>query len=216
MKRRSFVKAAALGGLAGELALRPARADVPDHIWDGYDFGGRPTVPDRLNQGPFGAGGDRTIHYTTPSDQPIKNYGLGLVGYTWEENGPALAVRAGKETLEQGVEKLASLPFMDVLYIRCDWRDVQKTPGRLDLNPVWKATLDAAKSHNLRVGFRVQLSSPNFQPQAGRHSRFSEGEGAADQNRQAAGKVRRRPRQAISSTSSRSTTIPSFKRRSGS
>ena len=164
MKRRSFVKAAALAGLTGEVALRPAHADVPDHRWDGYDFGWRPTVPDRLNQGPFGAGGDRTIHYTTPSDQPIKNYGLGLVGYTWEENGPSLAARAGTETLEQSVEKLAALPFMDVLYIRCDWRDVQKTPGRLDLNPVWKATLDAAKRHNLRVGFRVQLSSPNFQP----------------------------------------------------
>ncbi len=164
MKRRSFVKAVALAGLTGEVALRTAHADVPDHRWDGYDFGWRPTVPDRLNQGPFGAGGDRTIHYTTPSDQPIKNYGLGLVGYTWEENGPSLAARAGTETLEQSVEKLAALPFMDVLYIRCDWRDVQKTPGRLDLNPVWKATLDAAKRHNLRVGFRVQLSSPNFQP----------------------------------------------------
>src|ERR1035437_7440896 len=145
MKRRSSVKAAALAGLTGEVALRPAHADVPDHRWDGYDFGWRPTVPDRLNQGPFGAGGDRTIHYTTPSDQPIKNYGLGLVGYTWEENGPSLAARAGTETLEQSVEKLAALPFMDVLYIRCDWRDVQKTPGRLDLNPVWKAIAALAR-----------------------------------------------------------------------
>jgi hypothetical protein len=76
-----------------------------------------------------------------------------------------LAVRAGKETLEQHVEKLAALPFVDVLYIRCDWRDVQKTAGKLDLNPVWKLTLDAAKARNLRVGFRIQLSSPNFQPQ---------------------------------------------------
>ena len=53
---------------------------------------------------------------------------------------------------------------MDVLYIRCDWRDVQSRPGKLDLNPIWKLTFDAAKSRNLRVGFRVQLSSPNIQP----------------------------------------------------
>ena len=67
MKRRSFVQAAALAGLTGEVVLRPAHADVPDHRWDGYDFGWRPTIPDCLNQGPFGAGGDRTIHYTTTS-----------------------------------------------------------------------------------------------------------------------------------------------------
>ena len=164
MQRRDFFKATALAGLTSPLAVRPAHADVPDHRWDGYDFGWRPTVPDRLNQGPFGAGGERTIDYTTPSEEPVRNYGLGLVGYTWEEGGPALAARAGKETLEQSVEKLAALPFMDVLYIRCYWRDVQKASGRLELNPVWKLTLDAARRHNLRVGFRVQLSSPNFQP----------------------------------------------------
>ena len=164
MKRRNFMQAAALGGLAGGVVLRTARADVPEHNWDNFDFGNRPKVLDRLNQGPLLSGGDRTIGYTSPSDEPIRNYGLGLVGYTWEENGPSLAARAGKETIEQACEKLAALPFMDVLYIRCDWRDVQSAPGKLNLNPVWKATFDAARRHNLRVGFRIQLSSPNFQP----------------------------------------------------
>ena len=59
----------------------------------------------------------------------VRNPGLGLVGYTWEENGPALAAREGRETLEQSVAALAALPFVDVLYIRCDWRDVQSRPG---------------------------------------------------------------------------------------
>jgi hypothetical protein len=86
------------------------------------------------------------------------------VGYTWEENGPALAVREGKQSLEAAIEALANLSFVDVLYIRCDWRDVQARPGRLDLAPVWALTLDAAKRHGLRVGFRVQLSNPEIQP----------------------------------------------------
>jgi hypothetical protein len=60
---------------------------------------------------------------------------------------------------------MASLPFVDVLYIRCDWRDVQKGPGKLTLSPVWDITFDAAKRHNLGVGFRIQLSSPTVQPQ---------------------------------------------------
>jgi hypothetical protein len=167
MRRREFLKTSSAAAALGGLALSTARADVPDHRWDGFDFGKRPTVTDRLNQGPFGidqGGGDSTIAYTTFSDQPVKNYGLGLVGYAWEENGPSLGARNGTETLEQHVEKLASLPFVDILYIRCDWRDVQVHPGKLDLHPIWKLALDAAKRYNLRVGFRIQLSSPNIQP----------------------------------------------------
>ncbi len=165
MKRRDFIKSgAAMAMLSGASAIH---ADVPDHLWDGYDFGPGPAVRNRLNQGPFGVEQDEgwyTIESTTASEKPVRNFGLGLVGYTWEEGGPSLAARAGKETLERHVEKLSSLPFVDVLYIRCDWRDVQSKPGRLDLHPIWRLTLDAAKSRGLRVGFRVQLSSPNIQP----------------------------------------------------
>ena len=166
MRRRDFMKAGAV--LAGASSLAPGRmwADVPDHLWEGYDFG-CPPVKNRLDQGPFGISQDEgwfTIFVTQPSRNHIRNFGTGLVGYTWEENGPALPVQCGKETLEQSVEKMASLPFVDVLYIRCDWRDVHAGPGKLQLSPVWEATFDAARRHNLGVGFRIQLSSPNIQP----------------------------------------------------
>jgi hypothetical protein len=164
--RRGFVKAGAALAAATGLPGRAA-ADVPVHLWQGHDFGPGPKVVERLNQGPFGIEQDEgwyTIETTTASAEPVRNFGKGLVGYTWEENGPALAVREGKQSLEDAVEKLASLPFVDVLYIRCDWRDVQSRPGRLDFNPVWALTLDAAKRHGLRVGFRVQLSNPETQP----------------------------------------------------
>src|ERR1035441_5458594 len=43
-----------LGTTAAALAAQPLlRADVPDHLWQGYDFGRGPQVTDRLNQGPF-------------------------------------------------------------------------------------------------------------------------------------------------------------------
>jgi hypothetical protein len=150
VRRREFVKAGAALSLLGQ------------------EFGAGPPAADRLNQGPFGIEQDEgwyTIETTTASREPVRNFGVGLVGYTWEENGPALAVRNGTATLEQAVDALASLPFVDVLYIRCDWRDVQSRPGRLDLHPVWKATEGAARRHGLRVGFRVQLSNPEIQPQ---------------------------------------------------
>jgi hypothetical protein len=166
--RRNFLKTGGAAAVLAGVGVNSAKADVPAHRWDGYDFGSGPYVRDRLNQGPFSIDQDqgwRNIGSTTASDKHIKNFGLGLTAYTWEENGPSVPVREGKDTLEQGVEKLASLPFVDVLYIRCDWRDVQSAPGKLNLNPVWKLTFEAAKQYNLRVGFRVQLSSPNFQPQ---------------------------------------------------
>jgi hypothetical protein len=120
-----------------------------------------------LDQGPFGIEQDdgwRTLAATTASDKPLRNYGVGLLGYTWEENGPSTLARNSASPLAEEVEKLASLPFVDVLYIRCDWRDLQKQAGRLDYDPVWGLTLDAAKRHGKRVSFRIQLSSPNFQP----------------------------------------------------
>jgi len=166
MNRRKFIKAGAAASLLSSVSPTPAQ-EVPTHNWDKYDFGGGPKVSDRLNQGPFGIEQDQgwyTVLVTSQSNKAVRNYGLGLIGYTWEEGGPSLAARAGKESLEQHVEKLASLPFVDVLYIRCDWRDVQTSPGKLNLSPVFHLTLDAAKRHNLRVAFRIQMSNTEFQP----------------------------------------------------
>jgi hypothetical protein len=158
ISRRGFVKAGAglslLGGLDAARGGALAAGDAP-------------AAADRLDQGPFGIAQDEgwyTIATTTPADGLVRNFGLGLMGYTWEENGPALGVREGRATLEQAVEAIARLPFVDLLYIRCDWRDVQSRAGRLDLHPVWASTFAAVRRHGLRVGFRVQLSNPEIQP----------------------------------------------------
>jgi hypothetical protein len=165
MNRRDMLKSASL--LALSAPHIQALADNPKHLWQGYDFGSSFRAKDRLNQGPFDIDQDagwQTVLFTTPSEKPLRNPGLGLLGYTWEEGGPSIAVREGRQTLEDHVEKIGSLPFVDVLYIRCDWRNVQKQPGRLDLDPVWDLTLAAAKRHGLRVAFRIQSSNSVFQP----------------------------------------------------
>ena len=160
MQRRTLLKSAAL------LAAR-APASSAAQLFQPQEFRPPPPIGDRLDQGPFDIDQDRgwlTLLFTTPSERPQRNPGLGLVGYTWEESGPSLAARAGRETLERHVESLSALPFVDVLYIRCDWRHVQSKPGTLTLHPIWDLTLDAARRHGLRVAFRVQLSNPEVQP----------------------------------------------------
>jgi hypothetical protein len=74
MRRRDFFQTGA--AVAGACMLLPkhALADVPDHLWQGYDFGS-PQVSNRLNQGPFGISQDEgwyTIFSTTPSRKHIR------------------------------------------------------------------------------------------------------------------------------------------------
>src|SRR5579863_4366575 len=113
MRRRDLLKAA---------VLLPALAqgDITAGLAQDCNCGFAPPPADRLDQGPFDIDQDQgwqTVLFTTPSEKPLRNPGLGLVGYSWEENGPSLAARAGRESLEQHVHKMASLPFVDVLYI---------------------------------------------------------------------------------------------------
>lgn len=167
--RRGFLRAGIAGIGAAPLIVNGERISAEDRESKTLDSAcclGE--AKDRLDQGPFPITQDEgwlTLAVTTPSKEHIRNFGTGLVGYTWEENGPALNVRGGEQKLADAIEQMARLPFVDVLYIRCDWRNVQSQPGRLDLNPVWELTRDAARRHDLRFAFRVQLSNPEFEPE---------------------------------------------------
>jgi len=76
LNRRFFVKAGTASALLGGFGVGKIKADVPDHLWTGYDFGPGPRVKDRLNQGPFGIDQTdawATIGSTSPSEKHIKN-----------------------------------------------------------------------------------------------------------------------------------------------
>lgn len=154
MKRRDLLK---------NVAILAAVSAPPRGLVSAIDSKSQdptPRITDRLDQGPFDIDQDegwRTIYFSSPSEKPVRNPGLGLVGYIWEENGPSIAARQGRETIAQHVENIAALPFVDILYIRCDWKHVQSQAGRLDFFPFWQLALDAAERHNLKVAFRVQL-----------------------------------------------------------
>lgn len=166
MNRRAFLQTAGTAGIATGLGPTTARAYIPEHNWEKYDWGDGPVVKDRLYQGPFPqyAPGpvvpdSDVVMVTTPSKDIVPNYGVGLVVYVSGDLGPP---RLAGENLEKSIEDLIKIPFTQKIYIRPNWREVQKQPGKLDLPDWWQITFDLAKQYNKRVGFRIMLENPDF------------------------------------------------------
>jgi hypothetical protein len=162
MRRRDFLRAGGTAVLAGGLTTPPLHAYVPGHNFDKYDFGSGPAVTDRLYQGPFPTDlfpSWNVVMATTPSAEPVPNYGMGLVTYICDEVGPP---QVAGQSLEKSIEDLVKLPLGSKLYLRVNWKDVQQEPGRLDLCPHWKTTFDLAKQYDKRIGLRVMMSNPDI------------------------------------------------------
>lgn len=165
MNRRTLFKFAAATGVAAGFANVPVGATIPEHNWDKHDFGAGPPVPDRLYQGPFPQYGPSAVvpdsdvsMVTTPSKDVVPNFGMGLMVYASDDTGP---LHVPGQTTQQTLEDLIKLPFAQKIYIRPNWRDVQKQPGRLDFPEWWKITFDLARQYNKRIGFRVMLENPD-------------------------------------------------------
>lgn len=165
MKRRDFFQATGAAALAAGLGLKAAHAFVPAHNWEKHDLGASLPVKDRLYQGPFPqyqpeevVPGSSVVMTTTPSREIVPNYGMGLTVYVSGDYWPP---RTRGESLEKYCGDLISLPFAQKVYIRLNWRDIQKRPGRLDFPEGWKIAFDLAKRHGKRIGFRVMLENPD-------------------------------------------------------
>ena len=166
MQRRDFLaKSVAVAALAGS-SLPKARALVRAHTWDKYDFGSGPVVKNRLNQGPFpqyapdqAIPGDEVVMVTTPSEEPVPNFGKGLVTYITADMGTE-EIKA--DDVLRGIDALVNFPLGQQLYLRPTWREIQPRPGRLVLPEYIKLVFDLARKSGKRVGLRVQLSAPDY------------------------------------------------------
>src|SRR5579871_2599941 len=165
MDRRNFLKSATATGLAASLLKTSANASIPEHNWDKYDWGSGPSVPDRLYQGPFPQYGPCAVvpdsdvsMITSPSKDFVSNYGMGLLVYVSDDTGP---INVPGQPQLQALEDLIKLPFAQKIYIRPNWREIQKQPGRLDFPEYWKATFDLARRYDKAIGFRIQLENPD-------------------------------------------------------
>lgn len=166
MKRRSFLKTTSAITLGIGAASNNVFGFVPAHNWEKYDFGSGPVVSERLNQGPFPiykpeivAPNSEVVMTTTPSNKIIKNFGMGLTVYVSGDLGPP---KIKGEKLEKSIEDLVKLPFVQKIYMRPDWRDIQNKAGRLDFPDYWKITFELAKQYDKRIGFRIMTENPDI------------------------------------------------------
>jgi hypothetical protein len=166
MNRRDFLKNGSALAAAAGVGMGTARGIVPAHNWGKYDFGSGPTVSDRLNQGPFPQyppdaiiPTDDVVMATTPSDAVVPGYGKGLVTYITADMGTA---EIKSDNIPQAIEDLVRLPLGQKLYIRPTWREIQPGPGRLVFPDYLKLVFNLAKKYDKRIGFRVQMSAPDY------------------------------------------------------
>ena len=166
LNRRKFLETGGAAALFTALGARRAGAFIPAHNWEKYDFGSGPQVSDRLYQGPFPQyppeevlPGSSVIMTTNPSSEIVPNFGMGLTVYI---SGDFWPPRTQGDSIGKYCEDLIKLPFAQKVYIRLNWRDIQKRPGRLDFPEGWKVTFDLAGRYNKRVGFRIMLENPDF------------------------------------------------------
>ncbi len=166
MKRRSFLKTTGAITFGVGAAANNMFGFIPAHNWEKYDFGNGPMVTDRLNQGPFPiyepevvAPNSEVVMTTNPSNKVIRNYGMGLTVYVSGDIGPP---KIEGEKLDKSLEDLVKLPFVQKIYLRPDWRDIQNQSGKLDFPDYWKITFDLAKQYNKRIGFRIMTENPDI------------------------------------------------------
>jgi len=166
MQRRDFLKSTVAVAAAADILNSEAQAKIPAHNWANYDFGSGPRVADRLNQGPFPQyppdaviPTDDVVMTTTSSDDVVANYGKGLVTYITADSGTE---EIKSDNIPQAIEDLVRFPLGEQLYIRPTWREIQPRPGRLELPDYLKLVFALAKTHNKRVGLRIQMCAPDY------------------------------------------------------
>ena len=165
MDRRNFLKTSGSAALLSGVAASTANAFVPAHMWEKYDFGSGPEVKDRLNQGPFPVyppervlPGSSVVMTTNPSKEIVPNFGMGLMAYISGDIGPP---KVEGESLEKSLEDLVKMPFVQKIYMRPDWYQIQKTPGKLEFPDYWNIVFDLAKQYKKQIGFRIMTENPD-------------------------------------------------------
>jgi len=118
----------------------------------------------------------RHLAYFDPAEGPVPNLGMGVNAYVFSDH-MHVGYSGGEWNRTQGLpprpldratfNRMMELPYVDNLYLRFEWRDVQKQRGRLELPEAWKWVLDAADKYGKRWSFRIMNCSPHSMAENG-------------------------------------------------
>lgn len=110
------------------------------------------------------------VAYFKPYKGHIHNPGMGIIsmaisdhmvtGYSAEQRAVNDMKKPFKLT-QKMLDEICGLPFIDNLYIRVGWNDVQKTEGKLDIIPEFEMAVDSARKAGITWGFRIMQASPS-------------------------------------------------------
>lgn len=110
------------------------------------------------------------VAYFMPYKGHIHNPGMGIIsmaisdhmntGYTPQERAANDRKKPFKLT-EKMLKDVTALSYIDNLYIRVGWNDVQKENGKLHLIPEFEMAVEAAKEAGIGWGFRIMQASPS-------------------------------------------------------
>lgn len=107
---------------------------------------------------------ERAIHldYYEPAEGKVPNPGMGVQGYAFSDHmhfGFGWQNQKEFKLDRNELERMAANPHCDNLYYRCEWKDIQKEPGKLDLPKEWDWMLEMCRKYNKKWSFRIMPSN---------------------------------------------------------
>jgi hypothetical protein len=105
----------------------------------------------------------KRIAFFEPARGAVRNPGMGISAFVHSDHmEPKFDTNERLKLDKPTFDRFAALPYNDNLYLRYEWRDVQKDRGKLSLPDGWKWTLEAVEKLGKRWSFRIM----NFMPQS--------------------------------------------------
>ncbi len=110
------------------------------------------------------------LGYFDPAQGAVPNPGMGVMGYVLtdhmhvgytEEDWLRTEKESPRPLDLASFQKMVDLSFVDHLYIRVEWRDIQREKGRLSLPDAWKWMLDDVEKRGKGWSFRIMPFSPH-------------------------------------------------------
>ena len=110
------------------------------------------------------------LGYFDPTDRHVPNPGMGQIGYLFSDHMHCALDRRtwvwtethdnNRQMDRKSFEEFLKLPYVDLIYLRVEWCDVHKAPGKLTLTREFEWVLDAVEKYGKRWACLLYTSLP--------------------------------------------------------